>query len=240
MRCVVIIPQDDDITTIPTLVTQPQGQWSSAGTAQTGRSAGRRTANSSPAIKAHRPYSPPDDQSHVRPHQPAHPSVRRHDRLLRAGPRPLGIKMLMAFEGAQGLGAMRRCCRLTAPSEPSSSIHLALSTPDKSAIRAFHPAALRAGGKTMTPRARATSPRAITPPSSSSRRQQHRNGQTQRLSRTRPRGGAASLRDRLRRSASSPRPVRRAQSARSLADVRAASKRWSRGHERGRRSARAG
>jgi hypothetical protein len=167
VRRVVIIPQDDDITTIPTLVTQPQGQWSSAGTAQTGRSAGRRTANSSPAIKAHRPYSPPDDQSHVRPHQPAHPSVRRHDRLLRAGPRPLGIKMLMAFEGAQGLGAMRRCCRLTAPSEPSSSIHLALSTPDKSAIRAFHPAALRAGGKTMTPRARATSPRAITPPSSS-------------------------------------------------------------------------
>src|ERR1700734_824190 len=80
---------------------------------------------------------------------------------------PLGIKMLMAFEGGQGLGAMRRCCRLTAPSEPSSSIDLALSTPDKSAIRAFHPAALRAGGKTMTPRARATSPRAITPPSSS-------------------------------------------------------------------------
>jgi catechol 2,3-dioxygenase-like lactoylglutathione lyase family enzyme len=33
---------------------------------------------------------------------------------------PLGIKMLMAFEGGQGLGAMRRCCRLTAPSEPSS------------------------------------------------------------------------------------------------------------------------
>jgi hypothetical protein len=48
--------------------------------------------------------------------------------------------------------------RCAAPSEPSSSIHLALSTPDKSAIRAFHPAALRAGGKTMTPRARDFAP----------------------------------------------------------------------------------
>jgi hypothetical protein len=71
---------------------------------------------------------------------------------------PLGIKMLMAFEGGQGLGAMRRWCRLTAPSEAPSSVHLALSSPDKSAIRAFHPAALRAGGKTMTPRARDFAP----------------------------------------------------------------------------------
>jgi hypothetical protein len=30
---------------------------------------------------------------------------------------PLGIKKLMAFEGGQGLGAMRLCCRLAAPSE---------------------------------------------------------------------------------------------------------------------------
>jgi len=128
---------------------------------------------------------------------------------------------------------------ISTSTEPPSSVHLALSSPDKSAVPAFHAAALRAGAKDNGARARATSPRTITPPSSSTP------ATTLRRSAAAPKpdppeGRRATLRDRLRRSASSPRPVRQAQPAGSLADVPAAWKRWSRGHERVRRSARAG
>ncbi len=60
---------------------------------------------------------------------------------------PLGIKKLMAFEGGAGFGRDAPSLWISASSEPRSSVHLALSSSDKSAVRAFHNAALSAGGK---------------------------------------------------------------------------------------------
>ena len=60
---------------------------------------------------------------------------------------PLGIKKLMAFEGGAGFGRDAPSLWISASSEPRSSVHLALSSPDKSAVRAFHNAALTAGAK---------------------------------------------------------------------------------------------
>jgi catechol 2,3-dioxygenase-like lactoylglutathione lyase family enzyme len=60
---------------------------------------------------------------------------------------PLGIKKLMAFEGGAGFGRDGPGLWIITSSEPQSSVHLALSSPDKSAIRAFHNAALWAGAK---------------------------------------------------------------------------------------------
>ena len=80
---------------------------------------------------------------------------------------PLGIKKLMAFDGGAGFGRDAPGLWISKSSEPRSSVHLALSSPDQSAVRAFHNAALRAGAKDNGARARATSPPTITPPSSS-------------------------------------------------------------------------
>jgi catechol 2,3-dioxygenase-like lactoylglutathione lyase family enzyme len=60
---------------------------------------------------------------------------------------PLGIKKLMAFEKGAGFGRDKPALWISASSEPRSSVHLALASPDQSAVRAFHNAALRAGGK---------------------------------------------------------------------------------------------
>ena len=60
---------------------------------------------------------------------------------------PLGIKKLMAFEKGAGFGRDKPALWISVSSEPRSSVHLALSSPDQSAVRAFHNAALRAGGK---------------------------------------------------------------------------------------------
>jgi hypothetical protein len=60
---------------------------------------------------------------------------------------PLGIKKLMAFEGGTRFGRDAPGLWISASSEPRSSVHLALSGPDKSAVRAFHNAALSAGAK---------------------------------------------------------------------------------------------
>jgi catechol 2,3-dioxygenase-like lactoylglutathione lyase family enzyme len=58
---------------------------------------------------------------------------------------PLGIKKLMAFESGAGFGRDKPGLWISASKEPSSSVHLALSSPDPSAVRAFHVAALAAG-----------------------------------------------------------------------------------------------
>jgi hypothetical protein len=76
---------------------------------------------------------------------------------------PLGIKKLMAFESGAGFGRDKPGLWISRSSEPRSSVHLALSSPDHSAVRAFHNAALAAGGKTTVLRDRVTSPRIITP-----------------------------------------------------------------------------
>ena len=60
---------------------------------------------------------------------------------------PLGIKKLMAFEGGAGFGRKAPGLWISASSEPRSSVHLALSSSDQSAVRAFHAAALKAGAK---------------------------------------------------------------------------------------------
>ena len=51
---------------------------------------------------------------------------------------PLGIKKLMAFESAAGFGRDAPGLWISKSSEPRSSVHLALSSPDQSAVRAFH------------------------------------------------------------------------------------------------------
>ena len=63
---------------------------------------------------------------------------------------PLGIKKLMAFESAAGLGRDAPGLWISKSSEPQSSV-----------------SCLRPGRKTMALRDRASSPRTITPPSSS-------------------------------------------------------------------------
>jgi catechol 2,3-dioxygenase-like lactoylglutathione lyase family enzyme len=60
---------------------------------------------------------------------------------------PLGIKKLTAYEGGAGFGRDEPVLWIGAPSEPRSSIHLALSSSDKAAVRAFHAASLKAGAK---------------------------------------------------------------------------------------------
>jgi catechol 2,3-dioxygenase-like lactoylglutathione lyase family enzyme len=60
---------------------------------------------------------------------------------------PLGIKKLMAFDGAAGFGRDAPGLWISKSSEPRSSVHLALSSPDRSAVRGFHNAALAAGAK---------------------------------------------------------------------------------------------
>ena len=60
---------------------------------------------------------------------------------------PLGIKKLMAFDGGAGFGRDAPVLWISLSSEPRSSIHLALSSSDQSAVRAFHAAALKAGAK---------------------------------------------------------------------------------------------
>ncbi|HEY5207573.1 MAG TPA: VOC family protein [Roseiarcus sp.] len=60
---------------------------------------------------------------------------------------PLGIKKLMAFESGAGFGRDKPALWIGKSSEPRSSVHLALSSPDQPAVRAFHAAALAAGGK---------------------------------------------------------------------------------------------
>jgi catechol 2,3-dioxygenase-like lactoylglutathione lyase family enzyme len=64
---------------------------------------------------------------------------------------PLGIKKLMAFDGAAGFGSDKPGLWISKSSEPRSSVHLALSSPDQSAVRAFYDAALAAGGKDNGP-----------------------------------------------------------------------------------------
>jgi catechol 2,3-dioxygenase-like lactoylglutathione lyase family enzyme len=60
---------------------------------------------------------------------------------------PLGIKKLMAFDSAAGFGRDAPGLWISKSSEPRSSVHLALSSPDQSAVRAFYKAALAAGAK---------------------------------------------------------------------------------------------
>ena len=60
---------------------------------------------------------------------------------------PLGIKKLMAFDGGAGFGRDAPVLWVSLSNEPRSSIHLALSSSDQSAVRAFHAAALKAGAK---------------------------------------------------------------------------------------------
>jgi catechol 2,3-dioxygenase-like lactoylglutathione lyase family enzyme len=60
---------------------------------------------------------------------------------------PLGIKKLVAYESGAGFGRDAPVLWIGASSEPRSGIHLALSRSDKSAVRAFHAAALKAGAK---------------------------------------------------------------------------------------------
>jgi catechol 2,3-dioxygenase-like lactoylglutathione lyase family enzyme len=60
---------------------------------------------------------------------------------------PLGIKKLMAFESAAGFGREAPSLWIGASSQPKSSVHLALSSSDQAAVRAFHAAALKAGEK---------------------------------------------------------------------------------------------
>jgi catechol 2,3-dioxygenase-like lactoylglutathione lyase family enzyme len=60
---------------------------------------------------------------------------------------PLGIKKLMAFDTAAGFGRDAPGLWISKSTEPRSSVHLALSSPDQSAVRAFHNAALAAGAK---------------------------------------------------------------------------------------------
>jgi catechol 2,3-dioxygenase-like lactoylglutathione lyase family enzyme len=60
---------------------------------------------------------------------------------------PLGIKKLMAFDKAAGFGRDKPALWISVSSEPRSSVHLALSSPDQSAVRAFYTAALAAGAK---------------------------------------------------------------------------------------------
>jgi catechol 2,3-dioxygenase-like lactoylglutathione lyase family enzyme len=60
---------------------------------------------------------------------------------------PLGIKKLMAFESGAGFGRDKPGLWISKSGEPRSSVHLALTSPNQSAVRAFHAAALAAGAK---------------------------------------------------------------------------------------------
>ena len=60
---------------------------------------------------------------------------------------PLGIRKLKAYDGGAGFGRDAPVLWIGASTEPRSSVHLALSSSDRSAVRAFHAAALKAGAK---------------------------------------------------------------------------------------------
>jgi catechol 2,3-dioxygenase-like lactoylglutathione lyase family enzyme len=60
---------------------------------------------------------------------------------------PLGIKKLLAFDKAAGFGRDKPALWVSVSSEPRSSVHLALSSPDPSTVQAFYAAALAAGAK---------------------------------------------------------------------------------------------
>jgi catechol 2,3-dioxygenase-like lactoylglutathione lyase family enzyme len=60
---------------------------------------------------------------------------------------PLGIKKLVAFDKAAGFGSDKPALWVSVSSEPRSSVHLALSSPDQSTVQAFYAAALAAGAK---------------------------------------------------------------------------------------------
>ena len=60
---------------------------------------------------------------------------------------PLGIKKLMTFESGAGFGRDKPGLWISKSGEPRSSVHLALTSPDQSVVRAFHAAALAAGAK---------------------------------------------------------------------------------------------
>jgi catechol 2,3-dioxygenase-like lactoylglutathione lyase family enzyme len=60
---------------------------------------------------------------------------------------PLGIKKLMTFESGAGFGRDKPGLWISKSGEPRSSVHLALTSPNQSAVRAFHAAALAAGAK---------------------------------------------------------------------------------------------
>jgi catechol 2,3-dioxygenase-like lactoylglutathione lyase family enzyme len=60
---------------------------------------------------------------------------------------PLGIKKLLTYEGGAGFGRDAPVLWIGVSNELRSSLHLALSSSDKSAVRAFHAAALKAGAK---------------------------------------------------------------------------------------------
>ena len=94
---------------------------------------------------------------------------------------PLGIKKLMAFDGAAGFGRDAPGLWISKSSEPRSSVHLALSSPDRSAVRAFHNEALAAGRerqwRSRTARLR---PELLRRLRHRPGRQQHRSGQPRR------------------------------------------------------------
>jgi catechol 2,3-dioxygenase-like lactoylglutathione lyase family enzyme len=61
---------------------------------------------------------------------------------------PLGYAKLSAYDGGAGFGADGEVqLWLTASSEPSSSVHLAVSAATQKAVDQFHKAALAAGAK---------------------------------------------------------------------------------------------
>ena len=59
---------------------------------------------------------------------------------------PLGITVLMDFEGSVGLGRDGMPAFWISDREPSGPLHLAFSAPDRATVDAFHEAALAAGG----------------------------------------------------------------------------------------------
>src|SRR5258708_33342848 len=60
---------------------------------------------------------------------------------------PLGIKKLMAFDSGAGFGRDAPGLWISKSSEPRSSVHLALSSPDQSAGRALHGGELAGGAE---------------------------------------------------------------------------------------------
>lgn len=80
---------------------------------------------------------------------------------------PLGIKKLMAYDGGAGFGRDAPVLWIGASSEPRSSVHLALSSADQSAVRVFTPQPSRLARRTTARRVRAIMRRTITPLSSS-------------------------------------------------------------------------
>ena len=59
---------------------------------------------------------------------------------------PLGVKLLREFPGAAGFGAERPFFWI-AQGESPSPVHVALTSPDRPTVDAFHAAGLEAGGR---------------------------------------------------------------------------------------------